>query len=286
MGMDHLLGVMRDLLENCLVPETTDWQLGAELKQVIHSISDDHNRKRLGAILETLAKRDRFLPILAETSGAQSIADAALANRDAPHLDLIITENGLPHPSGRSEVTSLARFNASDFAARRSNAARGVVLEGGEYKAIEFFQKYFSRLLLVAESFDIWDYALGKYGFGDNYPKNLEWWVGFLSGANHRVRLTIHTVDNKLPAVRRCLGEYCEDTTVDFEVKGYEYEKLPHERYLVTPQYTFDIGRGVDLIDLATGRNRDIRIALSPKVTSPLLTDQRNTPVDSSRRHV
>jgi hypothetical protein len=263
-GMDQLLGVLRDLLENCLLAETTDWQVGSELKEAIKAIPDTDLRKKAASILETFANRNRFASFLDPngTSMNMSVAAVALANRDHAALDVIVTEVPPPYPEGRAEITSVTRFNSSQFASNRSRSARGITLHGGEFLAGQFFQEHFSRLLLVVEKFEIWDYAIGKYGFGGDYYPNLKWWIGFLSQADSDVELTIHTVGNQQSAIQRCLDLLCQDTCV--RPMAEIHDKLPHERYLVTNAFTFDIGRGIDLIDPNTGMNRDIRIALSP----------------------
>lgn len=265
LGLDQLIGVLRDLLENCLLAETTDgWQVGSELKAAVKAISDPDFRGKASALLETFARRNRFADILKVPQDLpdQPLAAIALANRDLSVLDLIITESVPPHPPGAAEVTSVTRFNSSQFAANRSRLARGVALEGGEYQAAQFFQQHFCRLLLVVKSFEIWDYAIGKYDFGGDFFPNLKWWIGFLSLSDEELKLIIHTEGTQGPAIQRCLDAMCQNTTVRPTVQIHE--KMPHERYLVTPAFTFDIGRGIDLIDPRTGKNRDVRLALSP----------------------
>ena len=39
------------------------------------------------------------------------------------------------------------------------------------------------------------------------------------------------------------------------------YSRLPHERFILTDQMAFEIGRGMDFLLPANGRNRDVSIA-------------------------
>lgn len=64
LGADHLIGVLRALLENCLLAETTDWQVGTELKDAVKAIEEPNLRMRAVALLEKFATRNRFADFL------------------------------------------------------------------------------------------------------------------------------------------------------------------------------------------------------------------------------
>lgn len=265
LGMDSLIGILRALLENCLLAETTDWQTGTELKAAVQAIPDQTARMKATALLESFWKRDRFASIL-DTSNATidaSPAQVALTNRSHHGLDVIVTETPAPHPAGTAEVTAIEAFHSSDFAANRQRMACGIILNEGQMDAADFFKRYLSRLHLVTTKFEVWDYMIGQQ-FGENYFCCLKWWVGFLSEADEQVEFVIHTEGNQFHAIQQRLDSLCEGTCISPSVKQHDH--LPHERYLLTKAFDFDLGRGIDLFNPTTGRNRDIRVAISPRL--------------------
>lgn len=268
LGADHLVGVMRALLENCLLAETTDWQVGAQLKDAVKAIQEPNLRKRAASLLEDMAKRNRFADILEppDENPEASPAAVALANRDHPALDVILTESPAPHPPGRAEVVPIGRFNGSDFAANRGRAGRGVTLREGEMQAGAFFETFFIKLRLARlPKWEVCDYALGTSGFGENYFHNLRWWVGFLAKSGDPVEFLVHTQGSLLQNIQNRLDDLCDGTSVQARVKIHE--SLPHERYLITRAFVINIGRGIDLMDPRTQQNRDIHLSIAPPLS-------------------
>jgi hypothetical protein len=265
LGADHLIGVLRALLENCLLAETTDWQVGGELKDAVKAIEEPNLRMRAVALLEKFATRNRFADFLEpiESNADALPAAVALANRDHPSLDAILTESPEPHSPGRTEVIPIGRFNGSNFAANRSQSTRGRTLPQGEMQATEFFEVFFSKLRLVSlPKWEVCDYAIGDTGFGENYFHNLRWWIEFLAQSEEPIEFVLHTQGHLRQNIQNRLDELCEGTSVRARVKIHE--SLPHERYLITSAFVFNIGRGIDLIDPHSQRNRDIHLSLSP----------------------
>ena len=267
LGMDALVGILRALLENCLLAETTDWQTSPELKSAVQAIPDQNARMRAAAILESFWKRGRFAPILQPlgTAEAASPAQVALANRNHPELDVIVTEVSPPYPAGSVEVTSIESFHSTNFAANRQKMSRGVILSEGAMDAAVFFKQYLSRLHLVTTKFEVWDAIIGQQ-FGENFFQCLKWWVGFLSQAEEKIEFVIHTTGNQTRAVQQRLDDLCNGTSIVSFVQ--QHADLPHERYLITQAFTFDLGRGIDLFDPATGKIRDIRVSISPQMNT------------------
>jgi hypothetical protein len=154
-------------------------------------------------------------------------------------------------------------WQAAAGAANRQRLSSGVILKDGEMDAAGFFKRYLSRLHLVTTKFEVWDYMIGQQ-FGDNYFHCLKWWVGFLSEAEEQIEFVIHTEGNQTHAIQQRLDSLCEGTCISPSVKQHDH--LPHERYLLTKAFDFDLGRGIDLFNPTTGRNRDIRVAISPRL--------------------
>jgi len=264
LGADHLIGVLRALLENCLLAETTDWQVGTELKDAVKAIEEPNLRMRAVALLEKFATRNRFADFLEplESNADALPAAVALANRDHPSLDAILTESLEPHLTGRAEVIPIGRFNGSDFAANRSQNSRGRTLPQGQMQAAEFFEAFFSKLTLVSlPKWEVCDYYLGQ-NFNDNYFHNLQWWIEFLAKSEEPIEFVVHTQGHLDQNIQNRLDELCDGTSVRARVKTHD--SLPHERYLITSAFVLNIGRGIDLIDPHTQKNRDIHISIAP----------------------
>ena len=265
LGADHLIGVLRALLENCLLAETTDWQVGTELRDAVKAIQEPNLRKLVGSLLEKFATRNRFADFLKplEMPSSGSVSAVALSNRDHPALDVILTESSDPHPIGRAEVVPIGRFNSSDFAAKRSQGCRGRTLTKGAMEASPLFDAIFGKLKLARlPKWEVCDYALGEMGFGENYFHNLRWWIEFLADADDPIDFVIHTQGRQQQSIQQRLDDLCEGTGVKASVKLHD--SLPHERYLLTGAFVFNIGRGIDLIDPHTEKNRDIHISIAP----------------------
>lgn len=270
LGADALIGILRVLLGNCLLAETTDWRTGPELREAVRKIDNQDARVRVSALLETFWKRNRFAAILEveDKDDAGPVAEIALRNRDSSCLDAIIAESSGPFPAGKVEVTSAEVFHGSDFAGRCQQATCGLTLSEGAIQPADFFKKHLSRLLMVEGKFEIYDRVVGR-DFGPNFFHNLPWWVDFLKQADHDVELVIHTEGRQTHPIQNRLTELCEDTQISPTVVRHNDDSLPHERYLKTPAFILNLGRGIDLFDPYTGKNRDLHITFSPGVKLP-----------------
>ena len=270
LGADALIGIFRVLLGNCLLAETTDWRTGPELREAVRKIANQDVRARVSALLETFWKRSRFVAILEHEEGDEDVSTAAVALRNRSHafLDAIITETHGPFPAGRAEVTRAESFHGSDFAARCQQAGGGLALAEGAIQPADFFTNHLSRLLLVEGKFEIYDRVAGR-DFGPNFFHNLPFWVDFLKQAEHDIELAIHTEGRQTQPIQKHLEELCHDTQIAPKVVRHEDDSLPHERYLKTPAFVLNLGRGIDLFDPLTGRNRDLHMTFSPRVSLP-----------------
>ncbi len=270
LGADALIGILRVLLGNCLLAETTDWRAGPELKEAVRTIANQDTRKLVSALLEKFWELKRFAEILdvGDEDDAKPTSSIALRNRDHSCLDAIITDSLCSFPAGKAEVTSAESFHGSDFAGRCQQATCGLALAEGAIQPADFFKKHLSRLLMVEGKFEIYDRVVGR-DFGDNFFLNLPWWVDFLKQAKHEVELVIHTEGRQIQPIQKRLTELCKGTHVSTAVVRHHDDSLPHERYLKTPAFTLNLGRGIDLFDPQTGRNRDLNMTFSPRAALP-----------------
>lgn len=270
LGVDSLIGILRVLLGNCLLAETTDWRTGPELRDAVRGIVNQDARMRVSALLETFWKRSRFAAILEveERDESAPTSTIALRNRDHDCLDAIITEATAPFPTGAAEVISAESFHGSDFAGRCQQVSAGLALAEGVILAADFFKKHLSRLLILDGSFEIYDRVAGR-DFGPNFFHNLRWWIDFLRQAGRDVELVIHTEGGQTQPMRNRLADLCENTQVSPSVVRHDDDTLPHERYLKTSAFILNLGRGIDLFDPHTALNRDLHLTFSPRVALP-----------------
>lgn len=270
LGADALIGILRVLLGNCLLAETTDWRTGQELREAVQCIANQDVRARVSALLEAFWRRSRFVAILEHEDGDEDVSTATVALRNRSHafLDAIITETPGPFPAGRAEVTPAESFHGSNFAARCQQAGCGLALAEGSIQPADFFTKHLSRLVLVEGKFEIYDRVIGR-AFSDNFFENLPHWVDFLKQADHGIELAIHTEGGQSQPLKKHLEELCADTQIKPTVVRHDDNSLPHERFLKTPAFVLNLGRGIDLFDPHTGRNRDLHITFSPRVSLP-----------------
>lgn len=268
-GEDHLIGVLQCLVQNCLVAETESWRFSPELADAIKSIQDQDARVKAGALLETLEKRSRFVGIIDDSAFELDtpLAEVARAQANNADLDVIVTQGGQPAPVS-VEFTKIQQFHQSNFAQNRQRQACGVNLDTNQLSAADFFHQYFSKLRFAETDFHVIDYVIGG-DFTNNFSRNLSFWIDFLKTQNRPVKFTIHTTPGLGDATTRLtnrLAHLTNGSPVNAEVKIHN--DLPHERFLITTQFSFDIGRGIDLFDPTTGKNRDIRLGLSQRAFS------------------
>lgn len=260
-GSDHLVGVVQRLLESCFIAETSSWNVGSELAREVERLRDPDTRLRMGVLLETLKKRDRFVDVVDDSALAADVTltEVAAAQGANPHLDVVITEWTPEAPTGL-EYTPIDRFNRSRFEeTRRRLVTEGVTTKPGQLGPAALFSRSFGRMLLGCDVFRIEDYLISK-DFSDNYYRNLPHWCTFFATSGRPTKVTIIT-QTTTPATLRSLEnrlvEISKDTSVQFAVKTVA--KPRHERFFQSAAFSFVIGRGIDLCD-ENDLNRDVTV--------------------------
>lgn len=261
---DHLIGVLRCLLENCLLAETKSWRIGAELKAAVQSAEDNDTKTKLGALLETFSKRDRFVEAVDDEDFEwdAKISRIAASQKDNQLLDLIIAETGEEH-SGSVETSTITRFNQSNFSqTRQRNFSKGVTLEPGDCNHKDLFKKCFGRMLMACKEFTLVDYKIGE-SFGQNYYENLPYWIDFLKSCNRPVTLRLITTKGSnsiIKSIQNRLDDLTAGSTVSTNIETWA--EVPHERFFRSAAFSLNIGRGIDLC-MSNGMNRDISVRVS-----------------------
>lgn len=280
---DHLIGVMRGLMSNCLFAETESYRVEQETGAAIKAIADPNLKTRLAALFEKISIRGQFCVMINDAAHAYDapLGGVAVADRANELLDCIITSVAADDGPG-VEVVSLQRFHSSDFEGlRHRSLTEGTSIEPDQIDAKDLFPRLFGRLLHASKEFSIVDKQIGRgdaAGYlNSNFYVGLEHWAEFFRAAPHPVTVSIVT-ECANPNIKRAIEERLEELTDQHVVtfKLVEIANLPHERFLRIvgdsnnadqnllrgSKFSFNIGRGIDLCDQA-GRNNDICVTMS-----------------------
>jgi hypothetical protein len=191
-----------------------------------------------------------------------AVQQAALAE-----LDALLTEEAVTPSGGAVHVIGLFGFAGSHFDQIRSrHATHGVTLEGDEHSSAEFYAKFLRKILRHAGSVEFLDRLFGEK-YGDHFKFTLRTIVREFASNRHdgaAAKFVVHTdASDRVAHCRIEVDQFHADIRVAIEAYGKDGEKsrLPHQRYLLTDQFVIDIGRGLDLFDKDSNRNRDISLS-------------------------
>ncbi len=173
---------------------------------------------------------------------------------------------------------SILSFPASPFdLERRKHATQGIALAGGEHTSADFYARYLKKALHHAGKIEFVDRLFGEK-YGDHFKYTLR--VIVREYAAHCVAPTevkVHSGSgNRIPHCRNEVADFNADVAVAIETYDLNGAgpTLPHERYLLTDQFAFEIGRGLDLFDKDTNLNRDVSISFKSQREIQVLLDR------------
>jgi hypothetical protein len=273
LGLDALAAVLRGFLQNCVLLDFDDWRWETGVRQALSTHERTFENSLVKKLLVQLKKRDRIEPCFRDDYSGKTEMNLVLAQANEAELDLILADSHVAHPNGgQFEIAKLEDYQQTAFEAKRSEAAaNGREYSGGELAEGDFLIANFRKALKFATRIDICDAVFGR-SFADNYEHTLRLLLGFLDGElveRETCELTIHCEQSARShhlltqlAKHRPLGLSKLKITVIFYIRPPSAQCLPHERYLATNQFGFEIGRGMDFLDGGTGRNRDVSINL------------------------
>jgi hypothetical protein len=266
LGEDQIVGVFEALLQNCLLAETTgSWRLSAALTDTVKAVTSVSIRKRLTAILETLLSPTtncRFVEAIQgyEVDYESTILEILASQGNNSELDAIITSELIQCTTVDS--VKITEFNRSNFARERSRlASSSIVYAPKDIQAADLLNEVFHRVIKYSDKIEIYDRQMG-ISMGGNYHEAIEHWCQFFASFDRKLSLHVHTTSNQAAATKRKFAEHLSNTKVQLSVYAHDEEAQPHDRFLRSCGFTFDIGRGVDLFD-RSGFCRDVKIGLS-----------------------
>ena len=279
-ALDSLIGILQGFLQNCFIAEFEDERLKTAIYNNVSQLPASNAKKKIMLLFGELKKRNHFIScLIPDYFGVDDDLSCAIKQAESVLLDMILIakkENDQPVKLN-AEVTTLGFYNQSNFAAERSNLAqKGTTLKPDELGESDLLDKIFKKALIYASRIEICDRIFGLK-FGDNFEHSFvtmfNWLEKNVVDPVRLEKIIIHCEkppgygdDNmkvKLSPIKS--GRFSK---IVIEIRFYHKDKdsklegdpLPHDRYLMTDQVAFDIGRGMDFLSKRTRGNRDISI--------------------------
>jgi hypothetical protein len=279
-ALDALIGVLQGFLQNCFIAEFEDDRLMRSVYSNVNQLPASYAKKMIMALFGQLKKRNHFICCLSpDYFGADDDLSCVIKQAEDVLLDLLLIakkENFQPLIM-KAEIAMLDNYNQSNFASSRLILAKnGITLKPDQLGQSEFLDKIFKKALMYASRIEICDRIFGLK-FGDNFEHSFltmfRWLERNVVDPVRLKKIIIHCEkppgygdDNmkvKLSPIKS--GRFSK---IVIEIRFYykdrdsklEGDPLPHDRYLMTDQVAFDIGRGMDFLSKRTRGNRDISI--------------------------
>ena len=270
-AMQALIAMLRGFSANCVLFDFEDTRLQRRIRTALNALPLQFDRSEITALFKRLMKR-RFVSVMQDPDwAAPESGDIQHAFRQAHARGVQLVVTG---EQGGAEVPSadLANFQHTAFERERfSRALNGRVIATGELSESEFLTSNFANAFRYATRIQICDRILGS--FADNFEHTIKVLLRWMEPILHNppaCEITIHCQrvagrDDHLCHMVRSFrfGRLAQTVTkVAFYENPAGRHALPHDRYIWTDQFAFDIGRGMDFLDRETRRNRDVSINL------------------------
>jgi len=277
-SLQNLMSILKDFVDNCFLTEFEDYRVQDAIKRNVEKISERFSeRKLIKTLFSTLQKRNRFIYCMTpDYKGQKSDIDIVLENATNLLIDLLLVgtlDDEIDCPQG-TEITDLSNYQNTQFAETRSEIMRGGRdYVGGELNEIDFLNSNFKKALMYAGRFEICDRIFGKE-FRSNFDysvKILLQWLERIIRDPEKFIITFHCEkpEGHTDAyIQNKLNQYKQGRLANSKIEVIFYETqdgslcLPHDRYFITDQIAFQIGRGMDFLDRDTHKNRDTSIEI------------------------
>jgi len=282
-GMQNLISILRGFLQNCCLAEFWDDRTRTEIKTAVDDMPEDFDRAALKKVLTQLAKLNRFAYCLEpDYAGGRPDLECVLDQANTALLQLIIVgedERDRPPPAD-TELAALSTYQHTIFEETRSAlSSDGRTTAAGALDEGVFLDEHFLRALRHSGKIEFCDRLAGTR-FGDNYRhtiRALMTWLATALADPGACSIVFHfgEADGKKPAyIKGEISGYRAAgalATTPTEIRYYHTD-MPHQRFILTDQFAIEIDRGLDFLDRATHRNRDVSVnTKSHSETSKLL---------------
>lgn len=261
-GHAALFEILLGLLQNCFLAETKSWTVALGLAKAVEGIQDQDARKRALEILALFQTRSRFLDVIecADNDYETPCGSLAVDDWKNPRLDHLIL--GRDVFQSLPKTSTLSTYPSSGFSLQRSESVVGKTVRRGQHDFTQIFSLYFACIVRESSVIRLIDPIAGR--FGENHFHNILLWIEEVDRLRSDISIELHTEfedSNNFSRLSSFISEKCEGSGICFTVIPYNKDQLPHERFLVANHFTLVIGRGIDLVDPKTLRNRDLFVS-------------------------
>ncbi len=273
LGLEAIISVLRAMLQNCILLDFDDWRWETAVNRILANDDGSFDLSLVKKLLVQLKRKERVVPFFSDDYSGATDMQIVAAQAAAAEVDLLLVSgSGRATTGGGCEVADLGGYQKTGFEETRGEAAaNGREYSGGELAEGDFLTLNFRKLLKFATRVEICDAIFGRK-FADNYEhsiKELLVLMGNVLRDPDNATLAIHCEQsNRNGHLLTQLAAHRPQALKNLRIEVSFYQNLaggqclPHERFLLTNQVALEIGRGMDFLDKATGKNRDVSINL------------------------
>ena len=264
-----LISILSNFLKDCFLSVFEDDRWNQEIKDHLETWPSNMTKIKIQSILAVFKKRNRILfnirpDYLSEKNDLKCVFDQA-SNLE---IDLLVIDEANHRDfMDRFEISTIKSYYYSKFFYSRSELnENGKTCVLGEMDQDSFLEYHFNKGIKYAKKIHICDRFVGSKNLPDNFLYTIKVflaWLGNILYDPDNCEIIFHTGQPK--------GEGAHH--IEHKIKSYKirflkktkvsiifYDKLPHQRFLLTNQIAMDIDRVMDFFDKNTKKCRDTRI--------------------------
>lgn len=269
-GNQILIPLFRNFSINCFILDFTDYRIQTNLKECVNKLPDNSLRSEIKKLLGTLNKRNRIIYNLSPNY-EKDFTDLELVIPQVKdkNIDILILNNDEEITEDCvCECCHIDKVSGSEFEKIRFALNEGKILQEAEKDETDFLNEVFLKGIKFAQRIEFYDKIFGKR-FSDNYIYTTEILFKWLKNILHEpdnCTIVFHCED---PDGER--PDYIKKRLQDFKNKYLPKTKIivqyyqvlttsgsmQHDRYLSTDQIALELGRGMDMLNRNTHKNRD-----------------------------
>lgn len=271
-GSQVMCDILLGFLVNGVLFDFEDERGRRAIGEAVNALENGFDRKRATTIFSALMKRKRILFLMEpDYLDVVSDVDRALDLAPAFFIQLILTEQ-IPATRipANVECVTMSEYPRTALEIERHKVATsGRTYSGEELEDTSFLNLNFANAFRHARRIEICDRLVGKY-WGDNYEHTVREFFRFLEREHSdpsQLELIIHCgASARNDHLCHTVSGFRERRTAQMKITVNFFDDpitssaLPHERYIWTDQFAFAVGRGMDFLNRATGKNRDVSI--------------------------
>jgi hypothetical protein len=277
-AMQALIGILNGFVQNCFIVEFEDNRMQKKIFSHINEMPASNAKKKIMTLLGELKKRKHFICCLVPDYTIENISISSINDQaeDALLDFLFVGENEISQIGWKVETESLSRYLQSIFESKRSSlASNGRILQDSELDQNTFLDEVFKKAFIYTTRIEICDRIFGS-NFNDNFKYTFStlftWLKKNLIEPDRFERIIIHCekpegYTDEYMKEKLALFKSEKWPNLKIEIRFYLRKEsgpaLPHDRFIITDQMAFNIGRGMDFLNRHTKRNRDISINYS-----------------------